>query len=73
MRPAGPAPPARRDAPFRPGLDPANGKCGGSGRRDFGSARPLAKAGLQLAREAAQVGRTGTPELVKQTVDVIVA
>ena len=40
-------------------------------RRDFSNAGPLAKAGMDLAGAAAQVGRTGTPEQVKQAVDII--
>lgn len=43
----------------------------GSGRRDFGNAGPLAKAGMDLAQAAAQVGRSGTPEQVKQAVDIL--
>lgn len=44
---------------------------GGGGRRDFGHAGPLAKAGMDLAGAAAQVGRTGTPEQVQQAVDIL--
>lgn len=44
---------------------------GGGGRRDFGSAGPLAKSGMELAQAAAQVGRTGTPEQVKEAVDIL--
>ena len=40
-------------------------------RRDFGSAGPLAKAGMELAQAAAQVGRTGTPEQIKEAVDIL--
>ncbi|MEI5582575.1 MULTISPECIES: PadR family transcriptional regulator [unclassified Agromyces] len=43
----------------------------GSGRRDFGNAGPLAKSGMDLAQAAAQVGRSGTPEQVKQAVDIL--
>jgi DNA-binding PadR family transcriptional regulator len=42
-----------------------------SGPRDFGAAGALPKAGIELAQAAAQVGRTGTPEQVKQAVDVL--
>ena len=31
----------------------------------------LPKAGIELAQAAAQVGRTGTPEQVKQAVEVL--
>ncbi|MBM7503728.1 PadR family transcriptional regulator [Agromyces aurantiacus] len=44
---------------------------GGGGRRDFGGAGPLAKSGMELAQAAAQVGRTGTPEQVKEAVEVL--
>jgi DNA-binding PadR family transcriptional regulator len=44
---------------------------GGGGRRDFGSAGPLAKAGMELAQAAAQVGRTGTPEQITEAVDIL--
>lgn len=53
---------------------PTGGTTGGStgsGRRDFGNAGPLAKSGMDLAQAAAQVGRTGTPEQVKQAVDIL--
>ncbi len=39
--------------------------------RDGGRATALPKAGLDLAQAAAQVGRTGNPEQVKQAVDVL--
>lgn len=48
----------------------ASGSASG-GRRDFGNAGPLAKAGMDLAQAAAQVGRSGTPEQVKQAVDIL--
>ena len=41
-----------------------------SGPRDFGGGA-LPKAGIELAQAAAQVGRTGTPEQVKQAVEVL--
>ena len=40
-------------------------------RRDSGTVGALPKAGIELAQAAAQVGRTGTPEQVKQAVDVL--
>ena len=39
--------------------------------RDFGPVGALPKAGIELAQAAAQVGRTGTPEQVKQAVEVL--
>ena len=42
-----------------------------SSPRDFGVPGPLTKAGIELAQAAAQVGRTGTPEQVKQAVEVL--
>jgi DNA-binding PadR family transcriptional regulator len=42
-----------------------------SGSRDFGVPGPLTKAGIELAQAAAQVGRTGTPEQIKQAVEVL--
>jgi DNA-binding PadR family transcriptional regulator len=42
-----------------------------SGARDAGRAGTLAKAGIELAQAAAQVGRTGSPEQVKEAVGVI--
>ena len=39
--------------------------------RDSGTVGPLPKAGIELAQAAAQVGRTGTPEQVKQAVEVL--
>lgn len=39
--------------------------------RDSGRATALPKAGIDLAQAAAQVGRTGTPEQVKQAVAVL--
>ena len=39
--------------------------------RDSGTVGALPKAGIELAQAAAQVGRTGTPEQVKQAVDVL--
>jgi hypothetical protein len=32
---------------------------------------PLPKAGIELAQAAAQVGRSGTPEQVKEAVEVL--
>jgi DNA-binding PadR family transcriptional regulator len=49
----------------------SSGSASGSGRRDFGNAGPLAKAGMELAQAAAQVGRTGTPEQVEQAVELL--
>ena len=56
-------------APWPMGGAGSSGSSGG--RRDFSNAGPLAKAGMDLAGAAAQVGRTGTPEQVKQAVDII--
>ena len=42
-----------------------------SGGRDGGSMSALPKAGLELAQAAAQVGRSGSPEQVKQAVAVL--
>lgn len=47
------------------------GSGGGGGVRDFGHAGTIGKAGFELAQAAAQVGRTGTPEQVKEAVDVL--
>lgn len=42
-----------------------------SGAKDSGRVSSLAKAGVDLAQAAAQVGRTGTPDQVKQAVDAL--
>lgn len=42
-----------------------------SGGRDFGPAGTIAKSGFELAQAAAQVGRTGTPEQVKEAVEIL--
>jgi DNA-binding PadR family transcriptional regulator len=42
-----------------------------SGTRDSGRATALPKAGIDLAQAAAQVGRSGNPEQVKQAVAVL--
>ena len=42
-----------------------------SGARDSGRHGALPKAGIDLAQAAAQVGRTGSPEQVKQAVAVL--
>ena len=42
-----------------------------SSPRDSGTVGALPKAGIELAQAAAQVGRTGTPEQVKQAVEVL--
>ena len=42
-----------------------------SSGRDNGKVGALPKAGIELAQAAAQVGRTGTPEQVKQAVEVL--
>ena len=42
-----------------------------SSAQDGGRATALPKAGIELAQAAAQVGRTGTPEQVKQAVAVL--
>jgi DNA-binding PadR family transcriptional regulator len=42
-----------------------------SGARESGRASTLAKAGIDLAQAAAQVGRSGRPEQVKEAVDVL--
>ncbi|MEN2740419.1 PadR family transcriptional regulator [Microbacterium sp. X-17] len=39
--------------------------------RDSGRATALPKAGMELAQVAAHVGRTGTPEQVRQAVDTL--
>lgn len=39
--------------------------------RDFGAGGALPKAGIELAQAAAQIGRSGTPEQVKQAVEVL--
>ncbi|GAA1055030.1 hypothetical protein GCM10017608_18820 [Agromyces luteolus] len=44
---------------------------GGGGGRDWGMSGALPKAGIELAQAAAQVGRTGTPEQVKEAVEVL--
>ena len=41
------------------------------GRDGRGGPGALPKAGMELAQAAAQVGRTGTPEQVRQAVDVL--
>jgi DNA-binding PadR family transcriptional regulator len=43
----------------------------GGGFRDHGPMGALPKAGIELAQAAAQVGRTGTPEQVKEAVSVL--
>ena len=53
------------------GTTTSTSSSGSGGRRDFGSAGPLAKAGMELAQAAAQVGRTGTPEQIKEAVDIL--
>jgi DNA-binding PadR family transcriptional regulator len=62
---------AATSADRTPWPTPPGSGASGSGRRDFGHAGPLAKAGMDLAQAAAQVGRTGTPEQVKQAVDIL--
>ena len=42
-----------------------------SGRRDASSMTALPKAGIDLAQAAAQVGRSGTPDQIKQAVAVL--
>ena len=42
-----------------------------SSPRDFGPGGALPKAGIELAQAAAQIGRSGTPEQVKQAVEVL--
>jgi DNA-binding PadR family transcriptional regulator len=42
-----------------------------SSGRETGGMGALPKAGIELAQAAAQVGRTGTPEQVKQAVEVL--
>ncbi len=58
-------------APWPTGGTTSSSSSGSGGRRDFGSAGPLAKAGMELAQAAAQVGRTGTPEQIKEAVDIL--
>ena len=48
-----------------------SGSGGGTGARDWGNAGAIPKAGFELAQAAAQVGRTGTPEQVKEAVDIL--
>ena len=43
----------------------------GSGSRDSGRGSALGKAGIDLAQAVAQVGRSGSPEQVKQAVAVL--
>jgi DNA-binding PadR family transcriptional regulator len=43
----------------------------GSGTRDSGRASALPKAGIDLAQAVAQVGRSGSPEQVKEAVAVL--
>ena len=43
----------------------------GGGFRDHGPMGALPKAGIELAQAAAQVGRTGTPEQVKEAVTIL--
>ncbi|WP_173923123.1 PadR family transcriptional regulator [Agromyces sp. Marseille-P2726] len=43
----------------------------GGGTRDHWMSGELPRAGMELAQAAAQVGRTGTPEQVKQAVEVL--
>ena len=54
-------PPASKSAPWE-ALERA---------RDSGRTSALPKAGIDLAQAAAQVGRSGTPEQVKQAVAVL--
>ena len=58
-------------APWPTGGTTTSSSSGSGGRRDFGSAGPLAKAGMELAQAAAQVGRTGTPEQITEAVDIL--
>ncbi len=44
---------------------------GQNGPRDHSSMTALPKSGMELAQAAAQVGRTGTPDQVKQAVAVL--
>ncbi|GGI43981.1 DNA-binding PadR family transcriptional regulator [Agromyces flavus] len=53
------------------GTTTSGGGSSSSGRRDWGNAGPLAKAGMDLAQAAAAVGRSGKPEQVKQAVEII--
>ena len=41
------------------------------GKRDASSATALPKAGIDLAQAAAQVGRSGTPDQIREAVDVL--
>ncbi|WP_436408225.1 PadR family transcriptional regulator [Agromyces zhanjiangensis] len=50
---------------------PGSGTGGSGGGRDFGMSGALPKAGIELAQAAAQVGRTGTPDQVKEAVEVL--
>ncbi|MGR2751845.1 PadR family transcriptional regulator [Agromyces arachidis] len=59
-------------APWPTGASGASSSgSGGGGRRDWSNAGALPKAGMELAQAAAQVGRTGTPEQVKEAVEVL--
>ncbi|WP_438854384.1 PadR family transcriptional regulator [Agromyces sp. M3QZ16-3] len=49
---------------------PGSGAGGGRGR-DFGMSGALPKAGIELAQAAAQVGRSGTADQVKEAVEVL--
>ncbi|GAA2041767.1 PadR family transcriptional regulator [Agromyces tropicus] len=49
---------------------PGSGGDGGRGR-DFGMSGALGKAGIELAQAAAQVGRSGTADQVKDAVEVL--
>jgi DNA-binding transcriptional ArsR family regulator len=50
---------------------PPGSGSGSGGGRDFGMSGALPKAGIELAQAAAQVGRSGTPEQVKEAVEVL--
>ncbi|WP_436407424.1 PadR family transcriptional regulator [Agromyces litoreus] len=63
---------AESSADRTPWPTPSGGGSGsGGGRRDWGNAGALPKAGMELAQAAAQVGRSGTPEQVKEAVEVL--
>ncbi|GAA1059913.1 PadR family transcriptional regulator [Agromyces bracchium] len=63
---------ADRGTPPWPTPPGSSGGSGGSGGgRDWGMSGALPKAGIELAQAAAQVGRSGTPDQVKEAVEVL--
>ncbi|PZU44776.1 MAG: PadR family transcriptional regulator [Microbacterium sp.] len=70
---AGRAEAADKPAPWKTATDTdsAEGHTHGGRRADGPGFGVLSKAGANLAQAAMQVGRTGTPEQVKQAVDIL--